>query len=303
MKKNRFKYILTFLVLASLNSCFFTKKNTQIEEKNPTWAVTSYNFGGLEKMTAIEQISILRNSGYQGIVLSTATEQNFEMLGDFIQESDKYDDFKIYATFIRYNFEEPIEIREKWKVAVDEIAGRSIQLWVIFGKKIEGYDDAFVENKLKEILEYSRAQKVEVVLYPHSSCYFESAEEGMPFVERINHDSLKIAFHLYHEIRAKNGDRIGEVLKAIQHKLGAVTIAGSDSIADYTNARTRDTSTIKPLGNGTYDVKAFTKELKETGYNGSVGIMNFSIKKNPEIYLPKSRKIWDTYVLSSQQKK
>ena len=133
------------------------------------------------------------------------------------------------------------------------------------------------------------------MLYPHSTCIFESAEEGMPLVEKINDDNLKIAFHLYHEIRAKNGHRIHEVLNRIEHKLGAVTLAGTDSVADYTNSRTRDTTTIKLLGRGTFYVEEFAHQLNETSYSGDVGFMNFKFELSPEIYLPKSRNVWDGY--------
>ena len=67
------------------------------------------------------------------------------------------------------------------------------------------------------------------------------------FVDKIDHSNLKLAFHLYHDIRAGNGSRIPEVFENIKHQLGAVTLVGTDSIADFTTKITRDTTTIKPL--------------------------------------------------------
>ncbi len=246
-------------------------------------------------MSAEKQVSVLRETGYKGIILRIAKDYDFEMLPDFLLEAEKYDDFKISAGFVRYNFDDPIEKRESWTGVVDQIAGKNIQLWVIFGKSVQGYGNDFLESKLREIVEYASQKEVEVVLYPHSTCVIESAEEGMPFVEKINRDNLKIAFHLYLEIRAKNGHRIHEVLNKIEHKLGVVTIAGSDSVADYTNSRTRDTTTIKPLGQGTFDVKQLVHQLKETNYSGDIGLMNFHLKEAPEIYLPRSKTIWNSY--------
>jgi len=272
-------------------------ENGNHEDEKISWPVSSYNFGGLEDLSAVEQISLLRNAGYQGIIVRTTKDQNFLMLPDFLEEADKYDDFQVSAIFVRYNFDDPVEKKERWTEAVDQIAGKNIQLWVIFGKPVEGYGDTFIEEKLREIVEYSTARGIEVVLYPHSTTYIESAEEGLPFVEMIDHDSLKICFHLYHEIRAHNGSRIHEVLDIIKSKLGTVTIAGTDSIADYSSALARDTSTIKPLGQGNYDMEKFTQQLSETGYSGYVGLMNFKME-GPEIYLPKSLSIWESYVSS-----
>lgn len=299
MKNKIYQYFIFTILLTSIAAC--QSGNTdETKEKTSNWPISSYNFGGMEDLSVTEQISLLRNSAYDGIILRIAKDYNFEMLPDFLLEADKYDDFSISAVFIRYNFDDPVERRENWTDVVDQIAGKNIQLWVIFGKKVEGYDDDFVENKLREIVTYSAQKKVEVVLYPHSSCYFESAEEGMPLVEKINHDSLKIAFHLYHEIRAKNGARIHEVLEAIKPRLGAVTIAGTDSVADYSSSRARDITTIKPLGQGTYDLNRFVQQLSETGYSGYVGIMNFNMKQRPEIYLPESKSIWDSYLSSPE---
>jgi sugar phosphate isomerase/epimerase len=294
VNKKIYNYIALLLILISIGACQSAGKK-ELKGNKSMWPISSYNFGGMEKLSAEEQVLLLKKSGYQGIILRIAKDLDFKMLPDFLLEADKHDDFRIDALFVRYNFDDPVELRESWTEVVNQIAGKNIQLWVIFGKRVEGYDDVFVENKLKEIVEYSAPKEVEVVLYPHSSCYFESAEEGMPFVEKINRDNLKIAFHLYHEIRAKNGARIHEVLDGIKHKLGAITISGTDSVADYSSSRTRDTTTIKPLGRGTFDVKQFARELNKTGYSGYIGLMNFHLKEAPEKYLPRSRSIWDSY--------
>lgn len=292
MKNRIYNYVVLLLSITIIYACQTTSKK---ELQTNAWPISSYNFGGMETKSAEEQVTLLRKSGYQGIILRIAKELDFEMLQDFLSEADKHDDFRINALFVRYNFDDSLERRENWTDVVDQIAGKNIQLWVIFGKKVEGYGDVFIEKKLREIVAYSTPKEVEVVLYPHSSCYFESAEEGMPFVEKINHDNLKIAFHLYHEIRAKNGARIDEVMNGIQHKLGAITLSGTDSVADYSSPRARDTTTIKPLGRGTFDVKQFALELNKTEYSGYIGLMNFHLKEAPEVYLPRSKIIWDSY--------
>jgi sugar phosphate isomerase/epimerase len=294
MNKKIYNYITLLLIVISIGACQSLEKKELKTAKN-TWPISSYNFGGMENMSVEEQVALLRKSGYQGITLRIAKDIDFKNLPDFLSEADKFDDFSINALFVRYNFDDSVERRESWTDVVDQIAGKNIQLWVIFGKKVEGYGNVFVENKLREIVDYAKQKEVEVVLYPHSSCFFESAEEGMPLVEKINDDNLKIAFHLYHEVRAKNGHRIHEVLNVIEHKLGAVTLAGTDSVADYSSPRTRDTSTIKPLGEGTFDLKQFALELNKTEYSGYIGLMNFHLKEAPEVYLPRSKGIWDSY--------
>ncbi|MCV9385279.1 sugar phosphate isomerase/epimerase family protein [Reichenbachiella ulvae] len=266
------------------------------QPKSKHWQLNSYNFGGLELLSAADQVDLLRSSGYDGIVLRVARPENFEMLPEFLAYADTFDDFAVDAAFVRYNFNDSIESRERWRVVVDQIADKQIQLWVIFGKKEVGFGDDFVEAKLREILEYAKPRGVEVILYPHSDCYFESAEEALPLVERINDSQLNLAFHLYHEVRAHNGARIDQVLDRIQHRLGAVTLAGTDSVADYRSSLTRDSTTIKALGQGTFDVDLLLIEIQKIGYSGNIALMNFGIKQAPAVYLKNNSKIMKEYM-------
>ena len=148
MNKKIYYYITLLLILVSIGACQTTAKK---ELQTNLWPISSYNFGGMEDMSVEEQVALLRKSGYQGITLRVAKGYNFKMLPEFITEADKYDDFNINAVFIRYNFDDPTELRESWTDVVDQIAGRNIQLWVIFGKPVEGYDDVFVEKKQRHI--------------------------------------------------------------------------------------------------------------------------------------------------------
>ncbi len=286
---------VALLFLISFASCEQKNNETITSPSDAPWPITSYNFGGLQELGPKAQIDLLHSTGYDGIILKSATKEDFQDLDEAIAAAESLSDFKIDAIFERYNFGDDPERRERWKEVVDKISGKDIQLWVIFGKKMEGITDTFIENKLREIVTYAAPKNVEVILYPHSSCYLESAEEALPFVDKINHPNLNLAFHLYHEVRAKNGHRIDEVIAKVSHRLGAVTLAGTDTIADYSSPLARDTSTIKPLGRGNYDLNNFIAILNEANYKGSVGFMNFAIKEDPGIYLPRSVKVWEVY--------
>jgi sugar phosphate isomerase/epimerase len=283
---------LKYVLLFSLISCSTTKNTDKKSNATTKWPIASYNYGGLEKKSPKEQIQLLENSGYKGIVLKSEKIEDFNNINEFIHLDEMNTKFKITAIFERYNFNDPAERKERWKKVVDKISNKGIQLWIIFGKKTEGITNDFIEKKLIEITEYSKLNNIEVILYPHSDCYIASAEEALPFVEKINKPNLKLALHLYHEVRAGNGYRIAEVFEKVKHRLGAVTIAGSDVVADYTNSRTRDTSTIKPIGYGSFDLTNFILPLKKSKYSGTVVFMNFGIKENPEAYLPRSLMEW-----------
>jgi sugar phosphate isomerase/epimerase len=285
-----------YLLLIGFIACSPTKNSDKLSNTNKNWPIASYNYGGLEKKTPLEQIQLLENSGYNGIVIKSEKIEDFNSLDEFIRLDESNSKFKITAIFERYNFTDPTERKERWKKVIDKIANKGIQIWIIFGKKTEGITDTFIEEKLREITKYAAQNKVEVILYPHSDCYIASAEEALPFVEKINAPNLKLALHLYHEVRAKNGNRIDEVFEKVKYHLGAVSLAGTDTVADYTNAKTRDLSTIKPLGFGNFDLTLFIGALKKSKYSGTVALMNFGITESPEIYLPRSLSQWNTLV-------
>ncbi len=292
--------ILKFVLIFSFLSCSPTKNTDKQSYTNIKWPIASYNYGGLEKKTPKEQMQLLENSGYDGIVLKSEKTEDFNSIDEFIRLDEMNPKFKINAVFERYNFNDPTERKERWLKVADKIANKNIQLWIIFGKKTAGITDDFVEEKLREITTYCKNKNIEVILYPHSDCYFSSAEEALPLVEKINKPNLNLAVHLYHEVRAGNGARIAEVFEKVKHRLGAVSLAGSDVVADYTNSKTRDTSTIKPIGYGNFDLANFIKPLKKSNYKGSVAFMNFGIKENPETYLPRSLKEWNKLIRNIQ---
>ncbi len=285
---SNFMYVLFFCLV----SCSTIKNADQKLYSKTIWPIASYNYGGLDKKSPKDQIHLLDSFGYDRIVLKSEKIEDFNNIDDFIRLTGNNTKIKINSIFERYNFNDPEERKERWKKVVDKIAGKDIQLWIIFGKKTDGITDDFIEKKLREITDYSRQENVEVVLYPHSDCYISSAEEALPFVEKINKPNLKLALHLYHEVRAGNGSRIAAVFEKVKHRLGAVTLAGTDIEADYSNSKTRDTSTIKPIGFGNFDLTKFILPLKKSKYSGTVAFMNFGIMEIPELYLPRSLVEW-----------
>jgi len=235
----------------------------------------------------------LKNAGYKGLILNSQTKEDSVNLNIFIKELRNDKQFQIHALMIRYNFNEAEKVRERWKMWVDKIAGKNIELWVIFGKKMDEINDEYIEARLREIVKYAKSKKVKVILYPHSYCYIASAEEALPFVKKINDKNLQLAVHLCHEIRAGNGARMNDVFENVKPYIGAVTLAGTDSVADFSKPKLMDASTIKPIGQGNFNMKNFIEPLLKSNYKGKVGFINFKIEEDPETYLKSSMLEWE----------
>jgi sugar phosphate isomerase/epimerase len=261
------------------------------DENNPFFA---YNFGGLENLPPATQIKLLKDNGFDGITLRMAKAEHVQQYMEFAKIVDKTDDFKIYSVFVRYNFDATLEDQNRWKTVVDLIQDKGIDLWFIFGKPIEGVNDEQVEGILRNVVNYSASKKVPVTLYPHSWCYFYSAEQSLPMVKKINHPNLKLALHTCHELKAGNAGRLDEVVYNVQDYLSFITIAGASKVTDMTSKRSMDKTTIQPLEDSAYDFAPFLKALKKVNFKGPVGYINFKFDKAPEDYLPKSLATWKT---------
>ncbi len=286
MKLNRL--LSVFLALIICCGILAASKN---QFKKERFSLTAYNFGSLGKLVPMQQLTTLHEAGYCGIILNSQTKQDTLNIDTFIVESRKFANFSVHAVMVRYNFDDAQ--RENWKLIVNKIANMHIELWIIFGKKMNGITDRFIEEKLREVVRYSAKKQVKVILYPHSLCYIASAEAALPFVEKINNPNLKLAVHLCHEIRAGNGSRMDAVFENVRKYIGAVTLAGTDSVADFSKPSNMDKSTIKPIGEGNFNMHHFIQPLKKSGYKGNIGFINFKIEENPAEYLNSSIQNWN----------
>ena len=297
------KKIISLCLLLSLQfACNHTKEseskdireapaNEKItENNNPFFA---YNFGGLQDYSPSEQIEMLKGYGYDGITLRMAKKEDVEELNEFLELASGTENFEIYSVFVRYNFDQSEEDRNRWKEVVNMISGKGIDLWFIFGKPIDGVNDEQVEGILRNVVTYADSKNVTVTLYPHSWCYFDTAEKSLPMVKKIDHPNLKLALHTCHELKAGNGERMAEVVDNVKDYLSFVTIAGAAKEIDMSSRKLMDATSIQPLEDGEYVFAPFLKALKDAGFKGPVGYINFKFDKQPEEYLPESLAEWE----------
>jgi sugar phosphate isomerase/epimerase len=268
------------------------KTDSQTDEStaNPFFA---YNFGGLEDLPPAEQVKLLKDNGYDGITLRMAKAEHVDEFLEFDKIVNATPNFKIYSVFVRYNFADSQVDKNRWKAVVDLIENKGIDLWFIFGKPEPGVDDEHVEAILRNVVSYAATKKVPVTLYPHSWCYFETSEDCLPMVKKINDPNLKMALLTCHELKAGNGDRLVEVVNKVKDHISFMVISGASQEVDITSRKSMDATTIQPLEDGEYDFSNFLKTLAKANFKGPVGYINFKFNKAPETYLPESIKEWN----------
>jgi hypothetical protein len=239
----------------------------------------------------------LHRYGYAGMAVDIG---NAEKLADF----DRYQaaaktkqNFRIYTAFYRLSFDEKEGFKKDWAQVVDKLSGSGTDLWLITGEKKVGLTSELLENEIRALVDYAATKSLKVTLYPHSKNVVATAEEALVYVKKVNRTNFDLAVHTCHEIRAGNNNRIEEVLEKVKDYLGYVTIAGADNIPNLsTNGGEWESSTLKPLYRGNFDLTRVLKKLRSIDYKGSIGFINHRITETPDSYLPLSKTTYDKWI-------
>jgi len=144
--------------------------------------------------------------------------------------------------------------------------------------------------RLQQIADRCRLAGVQLVLYPHYNCTFETAEQALEIWQQMNRPEVKISIHLCHELKAHNQNRLDEVVAKVVTHLALASLNGVDTTVEF-SAKGWDTM-ILPLDKGDYDVRGYLAALIRHGYTGPILLHNFGFKTPVEEYLPASMKRW-----------
>ncbi|MCG8526863.1 MAG: TIM barrel protein [Opitutales bacterium] len=222
--------------------------------------------------TAEEQLETMRSIGFDGLVMRTKTPGDLKQLKLYADFS-KTEEFEIYAGYL------PTANIAKLDFAfvnqlISELSAVGASLWLIVNdaKAIE----SDIERLITDLADRAMEKGVELVLYPHDNTRIESAEEGLQWIHKLDHENLFVSFHLCHEIRAGNLERIDEVLEKIYPYLRLASISGATS--DYEDGSKDWSDVIKPLNEGDVDVEPALRALAEKGYEGPVVLHTFGLK-------------------------
>ena len=252
-----------------------------------------YNFGGLENLTPEQQCNLVAEAGYAGLVLKIETQSDLDNLPLFLANSIKPNGPKILAVFVRFGFTDPAEDLALSRKVVELIAGQDIALWLILdNKKKPDVTAAEAEDALTAAVSFASSRGVRSALYPHSRCLVSSAEEALPFVEKIHRPDFGLVLNLCHELRAHNGYRLREVIQKVAPSVSAIVISGADAEVDFSSPKKMDQSTVQPLDHSAFDWAGFLAAADAAGIRAPVAFINFKITSSPREYLTRSLAAW-----------
>lgn len=256
-------------------------------------ALYPYSFGGLETRPVGKNVNLLKNLGYIGLAVDgRGTNNELPRLSSYLALED--DQFTVVNAFMAHQFD-----RYGWNPAdhfqvIDILASHKAggRLWLWF--KDDGTATAArMERFVRRIHEYAVQQGVVVVLYPHFGTYFPHFAAAMTLVDKINDPSLQVAISLHHERLSDKQDNLPQSFTEAMNKgvLGAVVLSGQLEVIDWTTQQTMSDSVTRALDDSPYDLKPFMTLVRDSGFTGPVGFINFRLSQ-PVGYLMRSMTVW-----------
>jgi sugar phosphate isomerase/epimerase len=216
-------------------------------------------------------------------------------LREFYKWSEqKGDDFEVVSVFMAHRFSRYGFSDVAQKAAIDLLApkGGTIWVWVRDDLQDGSITDAKVESFIRGVFEYAVSKGVKVVLYPHYNTFYPTVEDALPLVEKIDHPSFGIAINLCHELMSDKGEVLERTFEKAKDRISAIIISGAQIELDRKSVGTMNASTIKSLDNSEYDLRPYMRLIKQSGFDGPIGFINFKLPA-PEDYLARSMKRWE----------
>jgi len=247
-----------------------------------------FNLAPFNQRPAQAQVDLALTNGYDGLMASLPGKNPLGHLREFAAVPAVRDGkFKIYAILWQNQIAQPLDenFLKEFLVIAKQL---DADLWCnIVGPPGERTNTL---QRLRFVAERCQSAGVQLVLYPHYNCTFETAEEALEIWQRLNRPEVKLSIHLCHELKAKNMDRFDEVVAKVAPLLALASINGVDTSVDF-GVKGWNTM-ILPLDKGDYNVRPFLAALVRHGYTGPILLHNFGFKTPPEEYLPDSMKRW-----------
>ena len=170
------------------------------------------------------------------------------------------------------------------------IKGRQVQFCLLVkgAKPSDPSADPRAVEILREMSELARDSGAQLLLYPHQSDWIERLEDSIRVADQVDRPNVGVMFNLCHWLRVDPSRDYQPLLKRALPRLWAVSINGADEF----DAQPGWARYIQPLDQGTFDVGALLKALRELGYQGPIGLQCYGIGGDAREHLTLSMAKW-----------
>lgn len=236
-----------------------------------------------------EQIALVREAGYGGM---SWTLDGPEELRPLVEEA-KRQGIQIVALYASATLgPQGLEPDGRLSQAMKELEGSGVILWLHIGSSAyrpsseEG--DAAALPGLRLLSDEAARHHLRIALYPHVGDWVERVQDAVRLARKVQRKNLGVTFNLCHCLFVGDEERIPQLLSEALPHLFVVTINGADTQA----AGSGWNRLIRPLDEGTYDLRRMLGPLAALGYRGPIGLQGFGIGGDVRRNLERSMAAW-----------
>ena len=239
------------------------------------------------KRNLAEQARMLRELGYDG-----AGHLWFENVAERLRTLDA-EGLRLFQIYSRLDIspgaKEPFDPR--LAAVLPLLRGREVTIAFLTGggKPSDESGDARAVELVREVAARASDHGVRVALYPHFKDWTERVEDALRVARKVDRPNVGAMFNLCHWMKSGDEAGLGALLKSAMPRLMAVSINGSDTVAEVKSGKG---NWIQPLDAGSYDILGFLRTLRRAGYRGPVGLQCYGIPGDARDHLARSMVAW-----------
>ncbi len=235
---------------------------------------------GLPRGTPDEQMQLLAKLGYSGV----GTVRPGAVAG--YRRAAAARGLKLFSLYATISPGKNPAYHKRLEADIALLKGTSARIWLAVQR---GGTDADAVRHVKRLADLARTAGLRVVLYPHHGFRISTIRDAARFAKSVGRDNVGLSLNLCHVLRAGNGTKLDELLREFTPRLDLVSINGTDSTGDEWR------QLIRPLGRGTFDMRAFLRKLRGAGYRGPIGLQCYGVPGDRRTNLAASIEAWRRY--------
>ena len=180
--------------------------------------------------------------------------------------------------------------QKRFRQVLQAVKGRGVQFLLIFegARPSDNFADERAIPIIREMSVLAQEAEAFLLLYPHTGNWIERVEEAMRVADKVDRPNVGVMFNLCHWLRVSKDRDYRTRLQQALHRLMAVSINGADEYDDQPGWGRY----IQPLDQGSFDVLAFLKTLRDLGYKGPIGLQCYGIGGDAREHLARSMAAW-----------
>lgn len=250
------------------------------------WPFFAFDNGvGRGVWTPEVQAGTLKELGYDGISYNYTNPADFRKKLSACTAAG----ISIHAVYVYSFVDQPDKPYDPGvKEVIRMLKGTDTLIWLTLRNGKPKTMDAQAAAIVRDIASQANESGLKVSLYPHAGFYVATAEDAVRVAKATDMPNVGVTINLCHELFAGNANRLDEVVRTAGPHLNLVSINGASPIAGK-GPKAWDTL---PIGAGSFDVDAFLKMVKATGYGGPIGHQFYNVPGEDREKLGRAIRAW-----------